>query len=362
MRRTVVLTVGLSVAALMTGIATATTVAQEPRSVEVGLERVGTVEAVQRILGYGRSELRYPGADYVKVHFDRIDGYATVADKSGKEVHRYGPSEDRWAMSVTGDTAVVTVHSALPNAVTVDKVARGFTPAERASQEKREESVCGGDDKKDAICYKSSDPVAYKRSKAVARLLIDGTELCTGWRIGRGNRMLTNHHCFTSSEQAYNTEVWFDYQCAECGGFEVFQPTKVWGDKVIATESTLDFTLFTVDDFAAVQKFGYLDVDLSRPRSGQEVYIPQHPAGNPGVIAMGSDKDRARTCRIADPLYDGYAKDADVSYQCDTEGGSSGSPVISRGSDKVIAMHHWGGCPNSGVRIDLIYQKIKSRL
>ena len=65
---------------------------------------------------------------------------------------------------------------------------------------------------------------------------------------------------------------------------------------------------------------------------------------------------------MADPLYDGYAKDSDVSYYCDTEGGSSGSPVLSRKTDKVIALHHFGGCPNSGVRIDLIYNKIKSLL
>ena len=65
---------------------------------------------------------------------------------------------------------------------------------------------------------------------------------------------------------------------------------------------------------------------------------------------------------MADPLYDGYAKDTDVSYYCDTAGGSSGSPVISRKTDKVIALHHFGGCPNSGVRIDLIYSKIKSLL
>jgi hypothetical protein len=36
--------------------------------------------------------------------------------------------------------------------------------------------------------------------------------------------------------------------------------------------------------------------------------------------------------------------------------------VISRKSDKVIAIHHFGGCPNSGVRIDLIYNKIKKLL
>ena len=51
---------------------------------------------------------------------------------------------------------------------------------------------------------------------------------------------------------------------------------------------------------------------------------------------------------------DGFIANSDVSYYCDTQGGSSGSPVISRVTNKVIALHHFGGCPNSGVRADLL--------
>src|SRR5205823_3604551 len=156
----------------------------------------------------------------------------------------------RWAMSVDGDTAVVTFFAGTPDplalrqrlaglGVGIDKVARGFTPAELASRaaadrgaqrsaarrlaasEGRPESICGGyDDKRDAVCYRSSDPVAYNRSKAVARLLIGGTELCSGWRVGPDNRMFTNHHCFTDTGTAQDTEVWFNYECAQCGGFD----------------------------------------------------------------------------------------------------------------------------------------------
>ncbi|MEV0715459.1 serine protease [Asanoa sp. NPDC050611] len=372
----------------------------------VGRQQVGALESVDSLVGY-RAEsdaqtFSYPGADYVKVHFDQLTmlpgDYVTVADPAGTEVHRIDsdplevvdgllgsrPAESdggRWAMSVTGDTAVVTLHRAVPDplrlqeaaglGVRVDKVARGFRDSEQSaeatrerslSRTGREESVCGSNEARDAVCYKSADPAAYKKSKAVARLLINGTELCTSWRIGAANRMLTNNHCMVTSSDAYDTEVWFDYQCAKCGGHSVFKPTKVWGDKVLSTNRELDYTLFTVENFAQVQKYGYLTVETSRPRSGSEVYIPQHPGGDPGQIAMASDKDGKGICAVDDPAYDGYGEDTDVSYYCDTAGGSSGSPVISRATDRVIALHHFGGCPNSGVRIDLVYNRIKKLL
>jgi hypothetical protein len=356
---------------------------------ESGRQRIGAVERIGRLLrGPGESAtIRRPGAPYVKVHLAaaRPGGTVTVADPSGAEVHRYEARTlagrgGRWAMSITGDTAVVTVDR---GSVEIDRVARGFTAGELADQRRadreradreravgsgrpgvtgREESICGGDDKSDAVCYRDADPAIYRRSKAVVRLLINGNELCTGWRVGTRNRLITNHHCFADSRSAYNTEVWFNYQCAACGGFAVFRPTKVWGDQVLATDRTLDLTVFTVEDFAEVEKFGHLDLEQGRPDVGEEVAIPQHPAGDPTMIAARSDEDRSGACAVADPAYDGYAQDSDVSYYCDTEAGSSGSPVLSRRTGRVIALHHFGGCPNSGVRADLVYRHIEHLL
>ncbi|MBU2663195.1 trypsin-like peptidase domain-containing protein [Actinoplanes bogorensis] len=361
-----------------------------------GRQQVGELLTVRKLLSYlggkPRTEtFRYPGASYVKLHFSRMalmpGDYVTVANADGTESYRYeapesGTDTDKWAMSVTGDTAVLEVHRGASDllglgqllggpGVDVDRVARGFSRTEQARQPEkqltapgrtgREESVCGADTSADAACYRSSDPVAYTKSKAIARLLINGTELCTGWRVGAQNRMLTNNHCFTTSSEAYDTEVWFNYQCAKCGGYDVYQPTKVWGASVLATDKTYDFTLFTVDKFADVQKFGYLSLDTKRPAKGQELYVPQHPAGEPTRIA-GSLGEKAGNCSVADPGYDGYATGSDVAYYCDTEGGSSGSPVLSRSTNKVVALHHFGGCPNSGVRADLLAAKLAKYL
>jgi V8-like Glu-specific endopeptidase len=365
-----------------------------------GRQRVGELLHVERLLGYltggPRTEtFSYPGASYVKLHFDRMamlpGDYVTVSNPSGTESYRYDAvtgKAARWAMSITGDTAVLEMHRAAGGVagkaagnvvgnllgtlgVGVDQVAKGFTRQQLKDAPEdqllapgrtgKEESVCGTDTSKDAVCYKSSDPVAYTKSKAIARLLINGTELCTGWRVGPGNRMLTNNHCFTTSAEAYDTEVWFNYQCAQCGGYDVFQPTKVWGSQVLSTDHTYDYTLFSVGDFAAIQKFGYLTLDTARPAKGQELYVPQHPAGEPTRIA-GSLGEKAGNCSVVDPGYTGYATGSDVSYLCDTEGGSSGSPVLSRKTNKVVALHHFGGCPNSGVRADLLAARLAKLL
>jgi hypothetical protein len=351
---------------------------------EVGRERIGTVERFRTVLrgGENTATIRRPGASYVKVRLARAalgsGGSVTVANRAGTEIHRYeagdlARSGGRWAMSITGDTAVVTVER---GAVTIDRVARGFTAAERAAQRAtaarvmresgrpgptgREETICGGDDKSDAVCFRGSDPGLYRRSKAIVRLIINGAELCTAWRLGPSNRLVTNHHCFAETREAYRTEVWFNYQCAACGGFAVFQATKVWGHQVLFTDRALDVTVFTVENFADVRKFGHLELETGRPAVGEEVVIPQHAAGEPTMIAARSDTDRSGVCAVADREYDGFAPGTDISYYCDTEGGSSGSPVLSRRTGRVVALHHFGGCPNSGVRSDLLHRRLAS--
>jgi lysyl endopeptidase len=340
-------------------------------------EQVGTVEQVDAVLGYLDADrtatFRYPEADYVKVHLSQLlllpGDYLTVSDPAGEEVYRLTSG---WATSITGDTAVVTLHQTQPDplglraelarlGVTIDKVARGFVPAEEPSPG-REESVCGRDESRDAVCYKSSHPTIYRNTKPVARLLIDGVELCTAFRVGPENRLLTNHHCISNSRQAQRTEVWFNYQCAECDGWAVFRPTKVRGDRVLDTDSVLDYTLFTVDRFAKVERFGYLELDPRPVKAGEELYVPQHPRGLPTRVALRSDQDLGGSCAVSDPQVHGYGFHTDMAYYCDTDGGSSGSPVLSRTSHRVIALHHFGGCPNSGVRMDLIHARISSSI
>ncbi|GAA5197962.1 hypothetical protein GCM10023322_70330 [Rugosimonospora acidiphila] len=346
-----------------------------------GIATVGVTATMQHSVAEGHPVvLSYPGASYVKVHVKMLllpGEYLTVTDRSGGQSARYGAAViDRWLMSVDGDTAVLTVRGKLTHVV-VDKIARGFTPAERAAQRKVEQSHrdaavtamhrgadgqarCATGPAADAACFKGSHPVAYGNSRAVALLLIDGMRLCTAWRVGPDNRMMTDNHCLSTTASARDTEIWFNDECLICGGDTITKPVKVTGDEVLFTDATLDFTLFSVQNFAAVRPFGYLSLDVRDPKPGEQLYVPQHANGDPTVIATGSGPSGSGACEVVSPVANGYAKGTDVSYYCDTSGGSSGSPVISWNSDKVVALHHFGGCPDSGVRIDLIYPKIRS--
>jgi lysyl endopeptidase len=335
----------------------------------------GTTVDLDNLVSQGTPlTLTYPGASYVKVHFNRLlllpGEYVTVSDRTGGQLatYRFAVSS-RWAMSVDGDTAVVTMHGRLAH-VLVDKVARGFTAAEQDRQAQADQARwqaavaamgsgrCPTGLTAGAACYEGTDPTAYRGSRAVARLLIGGTELCTAWRVGPNNRMLTSHHCFASTADARDVEVWFGYACPVCGGTAAASPVKVNGDAIVATDPRLDYTLFTVQNFDSVSGFGYLTLDNRQPGPGERVYIPQYPGGQPLSIA----EDVGGACAVDTPVVDGYAAGTDVSYRCDAAAGSSGAPVLSRLTDRVVALHHFGGCPDAGVRGDLILQKIAGLL
>lgn len=347
-----------------------------------GMTTVGVSLSMEREVTQGHPlTLTYAGASYVKPHVKILllpGEYLTVTDRRGKQATTYGATiGERWLMSVDGDTAVLTVHGKLTHLV-VDKVARGFTPDERDAQRTVEQSrrdaaitamrrggshtTCGTGASADAACFKATHPVAYQNSRAVALLLIDGMQLCTAFRVGPDNRLLTAHHCLSETTTARETEIWFNDECTVCGGATTTKPVKVSGDQVLATDATLDYTLFTVKNFPLVKPFGYLSLDVRDPQPGEQLYIPQHPGGDPTVIATGSGRAQGGSCEVASAVANGYAKGTDTSYYCDTSGGSSGSPVISWNSNKVVALHHFGGCPDSGVRIDQIYPKIRARL
>ncbi|MFI0480300.1 trypsin-like serine peptidase [Actinomadura sp. 9N215] len=331
--------------------------------------------------------VREAGSSYVKVHFasvrllpgDRI----TVASPSGREVHTYygDPSVRKQrgdspftvhggtgfaAMSIDGDTAVVTLHSSAKHgdaaALTrqgfgarIDSYFRGFTKAEYAAANPRPFSVCGAEDRRDTTCYKTSHPTEYARSRAVARQLLNGLGHCTSWRVGDTNTMLTNQHCMENAADLRGSEFQFDYECATCGGRDPRAGTKVSGAELLKLSplSALDYALFSVNNFESIQQFGTLYLETREPTAGERIYIPGHGDVLPKRLSVVEDGGGNCVIRTA-------ASGVNTGYMCDTSGGNSGSPVLAGSSHKVIALHHLGGCPNWGTRISLVYREISA--
>jgi len=342
-------------------------------------DQIAQIETADVDLQAGREHtLAYPEAAFIKARFDRVhlgSGDAITVDGHG-ESRTYGADDvdggELRALSVDGDAARVTLHEDPDDgtAATAHLTAysRGLNEAELASRppewEAGPESICGSDDSRHAACYKETEPAEYEASRGVARLIINDESYCTGWIAG-DNRLMTNNHCFADDAAARTVEVQFGYECVECGGGEIAAPIKVAGDDVLVTNFTYDYTLFTVQEWSAIAHLPQLPLSLKRPSKGDKVYLPGHPGGRPLRIATASDAElngMGRQCQVLDPTADGRGWSSDLSYMCDTEGGSSGSPVISRTTGEVVGLHHFGGCPNQAVRMDLVYPLISPYL
>ncbi|KAG2533044.1 hypothetical protein JM16_000231 [Phytophthora kernoviae] len=213
------------------------------------------------------------------------------------------------------------------------------------------EEVCGADNSREASCYKSFTE-AFEASKSVIRLLIkksSGSYFCTGWLIGSEGHLITNHHCISTQVDASNTEFEFMAQGASCsiscdsirGCRGVVSATSA---TLIYADETLDYALVKLPENLS-SKYGYMRLRKSGAQLSERVYVPQHPAGWGKRIAMKTDSGWGTVTSLS---MGGCATDQ-VAYYLDTQGGSSGSPVVSWTDNTVVALHHCGGCPNTAI-------------
>lgn len=331
--------------------------------------------------------IRHSGASYIKVHFQNLNlppgDTITVSNPYGTEVHTYpgdgftihsDTEPGFWALSIIGDTVNIEVHSSAQNETisdarygySIDQYAFGFPDLQNITEDTR--STCGVTERPDAVCFSGTHPTEFERTEPVGVLLLGGFEACTMWRVGPGNLVFTNEHCITNQAQANASEMRFNWQRQTCGG-ALLPGTTVSVDQFVMDHFVLDFALVTLENFPAIEQFGFLELDVRQPNVLERIYIPQHGNGDPKQLAILSDVDGAagpdNNCRVRDNAFDGNGTNTDVGYWCDTVGGSSGSPVLSGDTHQVIALHHFGtGAPpnacdadtmNSGARIDLVY-------
>ena len=113
----------------------------------------------------------------------------------------------------------------------------------RSISNERNLGVCDRDDKLDAKCYINKYPEEYKKSKPIARLLIDGSGVCTGFLVGNKGHLLTTNKCVHSDKQAKQVDVQFMYESSACQGFNVPLVRTYDVEKLVTHSAQNDYSL-----------------------------------------------------------------------------------------------------------------------
>jgi V8-like Glu-specific endopeptidase len=346
--------------AMLYPVAHSETFAGETESIDLKTAQPYLSEKPGEVVEY--FEISKPGATFILVHFNNFslnDGdYVEIRDRDNilrqtidNDTHG---RTDFWSLAVDGDTVSISLVSGPAEGRSygfeIDQYGYGIVPFSI-------ENTCGTEDKVDIECV--SGTTQYQRARSVGRMLYQkGSSffLCTGSLISAENHFLTNEHCVDSQIVTDTLQVRFNFQYTTCDGFNLASYDTYYGDAFLVADFDYDLSLLTL--FGNPQaKYGYLELEPRAMVLNELVYIPQHPGGGEKKYDEGP---------VVDPVAFGRTFNSDFGYQVDTLGGSSGSPVLSLNSHKVVGLHHFGGCfttppfgQNQGVLMSNIYPIIE---
>lgn len=217
-------------------------------------------------------------------------------------------------------------------------------------------SIIVGDlDWKEVTSLSSTHPIRVN-SKAVADidLPVMGSR-CTGFMITE-DILMTNQHCIPSSSYARGVTARFNHELnVQKSDIEEFDCSTFIGNN-----EELDFALLKCSGSPG-RKYGVVSLSADAERVGASVYVIQQNCD----YYSKSDCDWTKKYSLGS-----ITKVADeYSHNADTLGGSSGSPVFSNSSNKVVALHHAGygnngmgrGYENYAVPMSKILPVLKTR-
>jgi hypothetical protein len=272
-----------------------------------------------------------------------------------------------WAFSILGDTAILQLNAENGGGFgfEVDSFGRGIDiegpGGGIGGGGETPESVCGTQDWQDVNCYSSSHPTEYGNAEAAVKAVIGCCTSCTAFKISDSGQFMFNNHCASTNSSVQSTELQIRYQTSGCGGSTSIE-SSVMATQMLATDYTLDYTL--MDTNGGGGSIPCLALDERLAPEGEQIHIAHHPSGGPKKLSIASThgSNPGGVCEVDASPYNGRGTNSDVGYYCDTIGGSSGSPVISTLTGKVVAVHHFGGCLNSGGRSDQIASQLSGVL
>ncbi|BDS09620.1 trypsin-like peptidase domain-containing protein [Aureispira anguillae] len=296
-------------------------------------------------------------SSYIKIYFKNFDlapgdyveiispntGESIIYAGQGKIIDQNNTMiSDFWSQVLFDERVIVRLHSIAGSnhyGFDIAEVAYGY-PQEQIDAILNEKSICGQDDKEPVICYNGT--TMHDKGRAVCRLLIGGTGSCTGWLLGCDGHVMTNNHCIGTSSDAANTDFIFNYHHTNCNGSgNSVSDVVAASANFIKTSSSLDYTLVQLP-VNPTNTYGYLSLSSVAPTINDRIYIVGHPGGRRKEITVVTDQGGdANGNAIVNQM-----TTTGIRYYADTEGGSSGSPVLDFNSNLVVAIHNTGGCTN----------------
>lgn len=317
--------------------------------------------------------IRQNGVYWLKPHFsdfkindedfiELIDMYGQVIEKvKGSDIDATGSRfiierkdnerVDFWGPAIDGDEITIRLYRGSDSkkgyGFTVDQVGVGYKSL--SPEISVIETICGTNNLTSIACVSSSYQTLGQAVGQMTYQKSGSWYLCTGFLVScNSSHFLTNEHCITNQTQVNTLQVRFNYRLSTCGGSAASYST-YYGNSFITDNTTYDFCLLTLSG-SPQDAFGYLKLINGNPIQGESIYIIQHPSGRRQEIDFGTvNSTSANSGR-------------DFNYYVDSEGGSSGSPVLAETEDEVIGLHHYGGCPNSAVKMNYIFEYITNYL
>lgn len=314
-----------------------------------------------------RDIISHSNVTYIAVHFQTFNlppgDSVTVRNEAGsvKYVYRLngrtdrGPTEGFYATFIPGNVAVVEYRS---RAKINETAGNGFPYGYEINA-----FVGGGVDvqfkpmrvdlSSPAKCFSNgsiskSYPEAYKKSRAIARLLVDGQRACMGWLIGNEGHLLANRLCIGKYDGEYvAVDVEFDAEGSSCN--DRCNTIMGCGGKVVATIAkqvansgvydTSDWALLKLRGDVDVSQYGYLQLRKNGPQLHEEIYIPFHSNGYGKRIVSVGDDGKPATVMVIDT----YNQEKGVTFGTNVSlyYGTWAAPVIAATDNAVIGIIEW---------------------
>jgi hypothetical protein len=244
-----------------------------------------------------------------------------------------------WSPTVTGERARVELY--LPQGVAVESLPFTLDRLQHHYVDPVQKVMGGkaaGNCHNDVSCHSAWSGVAL----AVAGLGVAGFDslFCTGQLINNFAQdftpyFLTANHCLDSAFEAQDTEIFWGYQTATCGGTPPSLgsvPTSV-GTTLVSTNPASDYTLLMIEGtlpnglFWAGWNAGAID-------NGTAATAIHHPSGDFKRISFGN-KNGSSGCGGSGHVQIGWT-------DAPTEPGSSGSGIFRNDTQQLFGQLHCG--------------------